>query len=82
MFGDNYGLYTQAAWSSSPAVGEWFMTITLGSRPSFFRFSYGRPLYGPGWRIRENGVDIVTEAYNAGSDTHPSPYNHDIYLDP
>ena len=82
MFGDNDGSYTQAAWSSSPAVGEWFMTITLGSRPSFFRFSYGRPLYGPGWRIRENGVDIVTEAYNAGSDTHPAPYNHDIYLDP
>ena len=70
----------QAAWNTWPAVGDWFMTITLGSRPSFFRFSHGRPLYGPGWRIRENGVDIVIETSNRGTALTPAPVTYDTPL--
>ena len=73
---------TQAAYNHPQPAGDKFMTVTLNQpeRPKKFTIGYGRPLYGPGWIIKENGVAIITETGNRGSAAEPSPVRYDYIL--
>jgi hypothetical protein len=73
---------TQAAYNNPQPAGDKFMTVTLNQpeRPKKFTIGYGRPLYGPGWIIKENGVEIIKETGNRGSAREPSPARYDYVL--
>ena len=71
---------TQVAYNSQQKKDELFMTVTLNKRPNKFTIGYGRPLYAPGWIIKENGVAIITETGNRGSAMTPSPQRYDYVL--
>ena len=71
---------TMAAYNDRQPEGSKFMTITLKSRPTKFTIRYGRPLYAPGWSIKENGVEIIKETANRGGDSTPTPIEYDYIL--
>jgi hypothetical protein len=73
---------TQAAWNENQPPGELFMTVTLNQpeRPKKFTIGYGRPLYAPGWIIKENGVAIITETENRGGEREPIGVRYDYVL--
>ena len=71
---------TQVAYNDQQQKDELFMTVTLNKRPKKFTFGYGRPLYAPGWIIKENGVAIITETENRGASRTPSPQRYDYVL--
>ena len=71
---------TQVSYNSQQKKDELFMTVTLNKRPNKFTIGYGRPLYAPGWIIKENGVAIITETGNRGSALTPSPQRYDYVL--
>ena len=71
---------TQVAYNDQQKKDELFMTVTLKERPKKFTINYGRPLYAPGWIIKENGVAIITETENRGASRTPSPITYDYVL--
>ena len=71
---------TQVAYNDQQKKDELFMTVTLKERPKKFTINYGRPLYAPGWIIKENGVAIITETENRGASPTPSPQRYDYVL--
>ena len=73
---------TQAAYNDPQPVGDVFMTVTLNQpeRPKKFTIGYGRPLYAPGWIIKENGVAIITETENRGGEGQPIGVRYDYVL--
>ena len=71
---------TMVAYNDPQPAGSKFMTITLKSRPTKFTIRFGRPLYAPGWSIKENGVEIIKEIVNRGSESTPSPIEYDYIL--
>ena len=71
---------TQVAYNNPQPAGDVFMTVTLNKRPKKFTIGYGRPLYAPGWIIKENGVAIITETGNRGDAPTPSPQRYDYVL--
>ena len=73
---------TQVAYNSPQPAGDVFMTVTLNQpeRPKKFTIGYARPLYAPGWIIKENGVAIITETENRGSEGGPSGVRYDYVL--
>ena len=71
---------TMAAYNDPQEKTERFMKIVLSSRPNKFTIRYGRPLYAPGWLITENGVEIIKETANRGSDHTPTPIEYDYVL--
>ena len=77
--GDNT---TIAAWINPQSAGDVFMTVALNQpeRPKSFTIVYARPLYAPGWIIKENGVAIITETENRGGEYEPQPVRYDYVL--
>ena len=77
--GDNT---TGVAYNDRQPKGDLFMTVTLNQpeRPKKFTISYGRPLYAPGWLIKENDVAIITETENRGGEHTPTPIAYDYVL--
>jgi hypothetical protein len=71
---------TMAAYNDPQTKGEKFMTITLKTRPKKFTIRYGRPLYAPGWIIKENGKEIIKETSNRGNEGTPTPIEYDYVL--
>ena len=73
---------TLAAWDDPQPAGDVFMTVALTQpeRPKNFTIGYARPLYAPGWIIKENGVAIITETANRGGDLEPVPARYDYVL--
>lgn len=71
---------TMVAYNDRQEKGSKFMTITLKTRPKKFTIRYGRPVYGPGWLIKENGKEIIKETANRGSESTPSPIEYDYVL--
>jgi hypothetical protein len=71
---------TQVAYNSQQKKDELFMTVTLNKRPNKFTIGYERPLYAPGWIIKENGVAIITETENRGGEHTPTPIAYDYVL--
>ena len=73
---------TGVAYNDPQPAGDKFMTVTLNQseRPKKFTIRYGRPLYAPGWIIKENGVEIIKETANRGSELTPTPIEYDYVL--
>jgi len=71
---------TLVTYNEQEPKGSKFMTITLKTRPKKFTIRYGRPLYGPGWLIKENGKEIIKETSNRGNESTPSPIEYDYVL--
>ena len=73
---------TLAGWNVRQAAGDVFMTaaLTQPERPKNFTIVYSRPLYAPGWIIKENGVAIITETANRGGEELPNPAQYDYVL--
>jgi hypothetical protein len=84
--GDNYGLndpepaspqfidLTWSAWKPVTATkGAKLMTITTKSKVKKFEIDYFRPMYVPGWIIKENGKQVLKETANGGSENSPNP---------
>ena len=76
------GTHTTACWNDHQTSGSLFMTISLNYRPTKFSIRYYRPLYAPGWIIKENGVIILAETENRGSAAQPNPISYDYILPP
>ena len=72
---------TQSSWhKASSTAGTLLFSITTTVRVSKIEIRYHRPLYEPGWLIKENGVEVYRESTNGGSDSEPSPvtYTYDL----
>jgi hypothetical protein len=83
---DNFGLndpepsssgltdLTWTAWKKeTETVGTKMFTITTQSKVTEFEIDHFRPLYQPGYIIKENGTTVVTETTNGGSEMVPNP---------
>lgn len=74
---DAAGDMTWAAWDEEGGavygVGDKIFTVTSPTKVSSFEIAYQRAVYMPGWIIKENGVEVITETANGGSETTPSP---------
>jgi hypothetical protein len=81
---DPAGDMTWSAWDEEDEVvytlGDVIFTITSPTKVNQFDISYARPIYAPGWIIKENGVVVLTEFQNRGGDLEPIPvtYNYTI----
>ena len=72
---------TQSNWEkASSTAGTLLFSITTTVRVSKIEIKHARPLYEPGWLIKENGVEVYRESTNGGSDSEPSPvtYTYDL----
>ena len=70
---DEDGAVTMAAWNKHTPP-EKFFTITSPTKISTIEISYHRPTYAPAMMIKENGVEILRDDSNKGSDGSPSPF--------
>ncbi|CAZ69617.1 hypothetical protein [Emiliania huxleyi virus 99B1] len=74
------GTNTGVNYQNPPNAGDLFMTITLDTRPTKFTMTNSRPVYTPGWIIKENGVAIITESSNRGASPTPINVQYDYIL--
>jgi len=74
---DAAGDMTWAAWDEEGGavygVGDKIFTVTSPTKVSSFEIAYQRPKYMPGWIIKENGVEVIKETANGGSESVPTP---------
>ena len=73
--------FTQSNWEkASSTAGTLLFSITTTVRVSKIEIKYHRPVYEPGWLIKENGVEVYRKSTNGGSDMEPSPvtYTYDL----
>ena len=78
MFTDNNNY---SSWNANGHnVGDKIFTIESDKQIEKIDISYGRPRYGPGWIIKENGVTKITETSNRGNNMTPNPvvYTYNI----
>ena len=78
---DAAGDMTWAAWDEEDddvvyTVGDKIFTVTSPTKVSSFQIAYQRPMYAPGWIIKENGVEAIKETANRGSESTPSPITY------
>ena len=71
---------TDANWAkSSTTAGTLLFSITTTARVSEIEMKYHRPVYAPGWLIKENGVEVYRESTNGGNNMEPSPVTYTYY---
>jgi hypothetical protein len=70
---DSAGAITIAAWNKETPPKKFF-TITSPTKIGTIEISYHRPTYAPAMMIKENGVEILRDDSNKGSDGSPSPF--------
>ena len=78
---DMFTVDGNAAWNADGhEVGDKIFTIESDKQIEKIDISYGRPKYGPGWIIKENGVTKITETFNRGNNSTPNPvvYTYNI----
>ena len=65
---------TQSNWSKrQTSAGTLLFSISTTVRVSEIEIAYHRPMYAPGWLIKENGVEVYRDSTNGGSDSWPNP---------
>lgn len=74
------GTNAGVTYQNPPNAGDLFMTVTLDTRPTKFTMMNSRPLYTPGWIIKENGIPIITENSNRGPGRDPVHVTYDYIL--
>ena len=79
---DEDGDQTMAMYTQLQPKGLKFMTVTLKrfTRPVKFTLTFARPMFAPGWTIKENDVVIYEETSNRGRNAGPSPVMYDYML--
>ena len=71
---------TISGWEkASSLAGTLLFSIITTARVSQIEIKYHRPLYEPGWLIKENGVEVYRESANGGNDREPSPVTYTYY---
>lgn len=69
--------FTDLSWtawkSATETVGTKMFTITTTSKVKEFAIDYFRPVYQPGWLIKENGKEVLKETVNGGDANTPNP---------
>ena len=81
MFSIGSDTTNYAAWNADGHnEGDKIFTIVSDKKVDKIDIVYTRPLYAPGWIIKENGVTKITETSNRGGNTEPRPvvYTYDI----
>ncbi len=81
MFSVGSGTENFASWNANGHnVGDKIFTIVSDKKVDKIDIAYTRPLYAPGWIIKENGVTKITETSNRGNNSTPRPviYTYDI----
>jgi len=74
---DMFTVDGNAAWNEDGHnEGDKIFTIVSDKKVNKIVISYGRPIYGPGWIIKENGVKKVTETSNRGDSHTPNPVEY------
>tara|TARA_R110002049_G_scaffold33877_2_gene111201 strand:- start:497 stop:1189 length:693 start_codon:yes stop_codon:yes gene_type:complete len=79
---DEDGDQTMAMYTQLQPKGLKFMTVTLKrfTRPVKFTLTFARPMFAPGWIIKENDVVIYEETSNRGRNAGPAPVMYDYML--
>ena len=79
---DEDGDQTMAMYTQLQPKGLKFMTVTLKrfTRPVKFTLTFARPMFAPGWIIKENDVVIYEETSNRGINAGPAPVMYDYML--
>mgnify|MGYP003670400916 FL=1 len=79
---DEDGDQTMAMYTQLQPKGLKFMTVTLKrfTRPVKFTLTFARPMFAPGWIIKENDVVIYEETSNRGTNAGPAPVMYDYML--
>lgn len=83
--GDNYGMndpepvdgeYKDLSWSAwkkgQGEVGTKVFTVTTSTKVKEFKIDYFRPMYAPGWTIKENGKEVLTTKKSSNT-SEPNP---------
>ena len=71
---DNIKDITWTAWNKDTLPKDTnVFTVTTKNKVKKFEIEYWRPVYVPGFIIKENDVEVLKETENRGSDTTPSP---------
>lgn len=92
--GDVYGMFdnqphpttsmndtTWSQWATGQDLaGTKLFTITTSSKVKKFYLEYFRPMYVPGWIIKENGVEVIKETENGGAGSTPNPTSKEYII--
>ena len=77
---DAQGPNTWSAWDEEGeavyGLGDVIFTVTSPTKVNKFEISYQRPMYAPGWIIKENGAVVLTETANRGGESTPTPVTY------
>jgi hypothetical protein len=72
---------TGIAYNNPAEVGTVPFVIRAPTDIKTIRITHTRPLYGPGWRILRDGVEVLKESANRGGSADPIPvtYTYELY---
>ena len=75
------GTDTGIAYDNPAEVGTVPFVIRAPTDITTIRITIPRPLYGPGWRILRDGVEVLKETANRGGSATPNPvtYTYELY---
>jgi hypothetical protein len=79
---DNVNDITWTAWNKDTLPKDTkVFTVTMKNKVKKFEIEHWRPVYVPGFIIKENDVEVLKESENRGSETTPSPvvYTYSLY---
>ena len=71
----NRGNYL-GAWKNTYNVGDRLFTITSDKPVMKMKIEYARPVYAPGWTIKENGIVRFEDTRNHGTEELPTPVDY------
>ena len=74
------GTNTGIAYDNPAEVGTVPFVIRAPTDITTIRITIPRPLYGPGWRILRDGVEVLKETANRGGSLTPNPVTYTYEL--
>jgi hypothetical protein len=74
------GTDTGIAYDNPAEVGTVPFVIRAPTDITTIRITIPRPLYGPGWRILRDGVEVLKETANRGGSLTPNPVTYTYEL--
>jgi hypothetical protein len=79
-YNDESGATTWSEWDNTGyQIGDTIFTITSSTKVNQFTLIYEKPIYAPGWIIRENGDAVLIEEKNRGDgETTSASYTYDL----
>ena len=74
------GTNTGIAYNNPAEVGTVPFVIRAPTDIKTIKIKHTRPLYGPGWRILRDGVEVLKETANRGGSMNPTPVTYTYEL--